>query len=287
MLSHPEVAALLSERFVPLAIDNVDNPNLTRAERRFLEGKGLELCTQGMSVFTAHGKVLAMGGGYEPKGVARMLQEAIAAYRPEDGPLAPLDPPGEDDAKSVRRPPEGGLVLHTTWKVLSGLEKAESSPTTGDGAYDDVFRRALGADRLWATKDEGAELAAGRFPSGLQRRMARCHFDYVFGGPVKDLELAIESGRITGSFTTKGGDRGSLLGRIEVQEGSVRRLELVALARGRRIEDCGFAAALTVAPKGERVPVAVLFSLAEPKSELALVPPHRARDKAYLGKAGK
>jgi hypothetical protein len=288
VLSHPEVAALLSERFIPIAIDNVDNPNLTEAERKFLEGKGLEFCTQGMSVFTAGGKVLAKGGGYEPDGCARMLREALDAFRPdEEPPFEPLDPPGEADANAIRRPPEGGLVLHVTWRALGGLDRPQSSATTGDGKYDDVFRRALGADRLWVARKEAVDLAAGRFPAGLRRRMARCHLDYLFGGRVKVLEFALEGARLSASFRTAGGEPGRILGRIEADKGAVRSLDIVAVAPGGRIEDCGFAAALTVAPAGKRVPVAVLFSLADPASDLALVPPHRSRDKAYLGEEGE
>jgi hypothetical protein len=35
-------------------------------------------------------------------------------------------------------------------------------------------------------------------------------------------------------------------------------------------------------PKGKRVPVALLFSLADPNDDLAQVPPHRAGHKGYL-----
>src|SRR3954452_17538215 len=86
VLNDPAVAELLKDHFVPFAVDNVDHPNLTPGERAFLWGRGLQACTQGMTVFTAGGTVLATGGGFEPRGVEKMLRKALAAYRPDADP---------------------------------------------------------------------------------------------------------------------------------------------------------------------------------------------------------
>src|SRR6516162_4966127 len=98
-----------------MAIDNVENLNMTAAEKEFLSDKGLKFSTQGMSVFTAGGKVLGFGGGYEPDNVKQVLCKALEQYRPEDAVVVPSR--GEKDPM-LRKPPEGGLVLYVTWKVL-------------------------------------------------------------------------------------------------------------------------------------------------------------------------
>src|SRR5438270_175602 len=59
---------------------------LTPGERAFLWDRGLQASTQGMTVFTAGGTVLATGGGFEPRGVEKMLRKALAAYRPDADP---------------------------------------------------------------------------------------------------------------------------------------------------------------------------------------------------------
>jgi hypothetical protein len=124
VFNDPAVARLLRERFVPVAIDNVDHPNLTLAEEEFLKGKGLEFCTQGISAFTAGGKVLAMGGGYEPRSVERMLTKALRELTAEKAPVVAPQAAGEAEgrAREILRPAEGGLVFHVTWKLLGGYE---------------------------------------------------------------------------------------------------------------------------------------------------------------------
>jgi hypothetical protein len=284
VLNNPEVARLLSERFVPIALDNVDHPNLTSGERRFLEGKGLEACTQGMSVFTAGGKVLARGGGFEADGVSRMLRRALAEYRPEepppDGKLEAGAPDGEKEPK-ILRPPAGGLVLHVTWKTLGGCDKPESSATTGSGRYDREFQHALGVDRLWVRADEAGALAAGSFPVSLKRRMAR-HLDYVLAGKVEELEITLHDGRASGACRLSGGEEARLLGCVEAENGKVTRFELAVKGNAERVEDFGFAAGLTVVPCGARVPAGILFRLAPADDQLARVPPYRASDPSYL-----
>ena len=51
------MAALLRDRFVPMAIDNVDFPNQTAAERDFLIDNGWTASTNGQSAFTADGRL--------------------------------------------------------------------------------------------------------------------------------------------------------------------------------------------------------------------------------------
>ncbi len=51
---------------------------------------------------------------------------------------------------------------------------------------------------------------------------------------------------------------------------------------GRRVEDHGFSACLSVVPRETGAPVALYFELADPADGLAGVVPHRARDEKYL-----
>lgn len=265
-----------------MALDNVENPNLTPAEREFLKDKGLKFCTQGMSAFTAGGKLLATGGGYEAKGVQSMLKQAAAKFKALETETAEIAPLTDQDRAGLRRPPEGGRVLFVTWKVLGGFDKPQASATTGNGQYDAEFQKSVGVDRLWVRADEVSALAKGEFPKSLQERMTRYHLSYVMAGKVTKCDMTANDGPITGSFATDSGHSGRLLGVAEAQNGKLRRLELVAKGWATRIEDCGFAAGLTVVPKGRTVPVAVLFSLAEPDDELARILPHRVKDERYL-----
>jgi hypothetical protein len=277
-LNDPQVARLLQERFVCIAVDNVQNKNMTAAEWQWLKSRGGDACTQGMSVFTAGGNVLARGGGYEAEPVARMLQKALQEFEPDAAVAIDDDKSGSD---MTRRPPEGAAVLFATWKVLGGYDQTEPSATTGDGHYDAYFRRAVGLDRLWVRADEQQALSRGDFPATLRQRIARYHLSYALAGKIDDFDVTLKGGDIEGRFRSDTGDTGLLLGRVECRERKLARFDLVVKGLGQRVEDCGFAASLTVVPKGKKVPVGLLFTLAAPEDQLALVPPHHAADERY------
>ena len=108
VLNHPAVTRLLKDHFVCLGIDNVGHPNMTDAERQWLGDRGGRACTQGMTVFTAGGTVLATGGGYEPGPVLAMLQAALGKYRPEGRLSLPGPTPAEERGKVLRPPQAAG-----------------------------------------------------------------------------------------------------------------------------------------------------------------------------------
>jgi hypothetical protein len=280
VLNDPSVVKLLRSRFVPIAVDNVEHPQLTAAEKEFLKDRGLKFCTQGMSVFTAGGKVLAFGGGYQPRGVERMLKEALAKFRSEEDPVV-VPATTDQDRGSVRRPPEGGLVLYVTWKALGGYDTPAPSDTSGNGTYDKVFQRSLGVDRLWVRKDEAEALARGAFPESLKKRMMP-HLSYATSGKADRLDVTLRDGRLSGTLRADSGDRGQLLGFVETKDGRCTRFDVLVRGSGVRRLDYGFSASLTVVPEGKRVPVGVLFSLADPGDDLSRVPPHRANHDGYL-----
>lgn len=280
-MNDPGVLELLRTRFVPYALDNVENPNLTPAERDFLTGfdSGIKACTIGMSAFTADGRKLASGGGYEAKSVRSLLEKALAAFDP--GSVSATVPPRDEAAvAALRRAPEGSLTLYVTWKLLEEFP-AEGSATTGNGQYDRVFQRSLGSDRLWVRKDEAEALAAGSLPESLKARIFRYHVQYVLSKDAKGLEVSLKDGRIEGSVPV-GEERAECLGFVEAKEGRLTRFELLVRGRARRVEDHGFSACLSVIPKGQAVPVALFFELADPADGLAGILPHRARDSRYL-----
>jgi len=233
-----------------------------------------------MSVFTADGRKLASGGGYEPGSVKSLLKKALSEFKPES--VSAIVPPRDEAAAAtLRRPPEGGLVLYVTWKLLGEIQ-AEGNATTGNGRYDRVFQQALGSDRLWVRKDEAQALAAGRFPDSLKARMLNHHVQYVMSREAKTWDLSIAGGRIEGSISLPEGRRADCLGFVEAKEGTVTRLELLLKGWGRRVEDHGFSACLSVVPKETGAPAALYFELADPKEGLAGILPHRARAETYL-----
>jgi hypothetical protein len=283
VLNQPEIVKLLRTRFIAIGVDNVDNLNMTAAEKAFLQDRGLKFCTQGMSVFTAGGKLLAMGGGFEPEAVKRMLVKALEKYRREEPP--PVVPRRDAHDPGLIKPPEGGVVLYVSWKVLGGFDSAHSPLTLGSRTYDQKVRDAVGVDRLWVRGDEAKALAEGNVPDSLCRRILP-HLTYVLAGgkkgEVKSFDLRLRKGRLTGSFQTRTGAPSRLVGLVEARDGKVTRFDLLARGMGTRVEDCGFAAGLRMVPEGRKVPVALLFSLADPHEDLARVPPHRAKHNGYL-----
>ena len=269
VLNDPEIVKLLSELFVAVAIDNANNINLTPAEKRWLSDKGGEASTQGMFAITAGGKVLASGGGFEAEPVRKMLVEAMEKFRPDDEP-AEVEPLDEEDRASIPRPPEGGLVLYVTWKVLGGY--ADTSPEPGTEEYSQ--QKSLGVDRLWVRKDEAEALAAGQFPDSLKNRMLRYHAGGIFD--VEDFEVALDGDHLSGSFrSANAGEQGVVKGVVEKADGRVTRFDLLLKGPAARQRSHGFLAGLEVIPEGKRVPVALLFTLADPKDDLSLLPPHR------------
>jgi len=276
------VVELLKTKFIPYALDNVENPNLTPAEREFLSAfdSGAKACTIGMTCYTADGRKLASGGGFEAGSVKTLIKKALSEFKPET--VSATVPPRDEAAVSaLRRPPEGGLILYVTWKLI-GACAAEGNATTGNGTYDKLFQQALGSDRLWVRKDEAAALAAGTFPESLKGRMMRNHVQYVMSKEAKSLDVAIKGGRIEGVVPMGDAKNADCLGFVESKDGKVTRFELLVRGLGRRVEDHGFSACLSVVPKDTPVPTALFFELADPKDGLAGILPHRARGDTYL-----
>src|SRR5262249_24303939 len=198
-----------------------------------------------MTVFTAGGKVLATGGGFDPGANRRMLKQALARFRPDEEPVE-VQPLNAKDRDAVPEPPRGGLVPYVSWKVLGGFE-APAKP----GTERHTQQNALGVDRLWVRKDEAVALAPGRVPGSLRGRSLGYPGAPVFGKEVKDLDLMFRDGHDSGSFRAAGaGEAGALRGVVEARDGKVTRLDLLLRGPGRRVKNYGFMAGLEAVPEG-------------------------------------
>ncbi|MEX0718778.1 MAG: hypothetical protein WD066_19445 [Planctomycetaceae bacterium] len=283
VLNDPRVVELLKSNFVCLGVDNAANPNTTVAEARFIADKGGRASTEGMTVFTAGGKLLGRGGGFQADPNLRMLKSALEKYDPEsEKDLVVEDfPVTEADRKKIQQPPEGGLVLDVTWKLLE-TNLLEGNSTSGGTTYVDCFADSLGVDHLWIRQDEADAIAAGAIPESVRRRISRWHLDFILPGKTEQLDLTLDGGRITGTRSNAEGDRAELLGFVNTKNGEVTRFDLVVKGMATQVSDCGFSAGLTVVKKGEKVPVALSFRLSDPNSDLRCVMPAKVRAHDYL-----
>jgi len=116
----------------------------------------------------------------------------------------------------------------------------------------------------------------------LKDRIARYHLKYVMGGEAKDLDLSLKDGRLSGSYAIDAEHKAELLGFVEVKNGVLTKFELMVRGWARRIEDHGFAACLTIVPRGTLIPGALYLELADPKEGLAKILPHHSKDPNYL-----
>lgn len=270
---------LLKERFVPVAVDQhifrvrKDAEGELFAKVLKQAGRGTDGYSQGVYLFTPDGKLLAFSNTADAKHVKGLLEKALKQFDPS----APL--PKASDVKGdavLPPPPEGGLILDVTTKLLGGY------PANDERGQR--YLKSFGRDHLWLRKDEVESLGKGLLPDSVKQRLVRYHLiDNTRGEPpmwgtadVKKLELTLKDGVLRGRvhLETKSGERGyqaDLLGFVEVKGGHVARLDL--LAKGEFWGEGNFTKG---APKG-RFPLAVAFRLTDGESEADKVPPQGAR----------
>jgi hypothetical protein len=280
------MVALLKKHFVAFALDNASVPNVTPPEAFWLRDRGGRACTQGMTVFTAGGKLLAQGGGYAAPGNIQMLKDALRKYKPEDkveigDPQAAVvvDEHYKGYPRRVPRPAKGGLVLFVSWKVLRGLPDKPTGLDFDATHYYAVWKRMLGVDRVWAGKAEAAALVSGEFPEKLKQRLAM-HVAFAMDSAVQSFDLQRRGRRLSGSILLKNGQGCGVLGFVEAKHGKLSRFELIV--KGMNVSGehrTGMAVgALMVKPKDKKVEVGLAFMLADPSDELARVRPLASRD---------
>lgn len=231
--------------------------------------------TQGLFVAAPDGKLLGFTNNRSPEWVKSMLKKALADFRPSEvEPLTNAHP----DPNFSYHPPEGGLVVTVTSKVLAGYD----APVSVENGF---FQTSLGRDLLWIRKDEHDALVRGELMESLKRRLAMYNLlDNTRGEPhpwqaaeIKKIDLSLKDGVLAGTveLETSSGDRGylaQLRGIVEAQEGKVTRLDIVSRGQAWGASGC----TLTSKPK-DRFTLAVAFRLASGKDEADRVMPQGAK----------
>jgi hypothetical protein len=277
----PKIIELLKTRFVPVAIDQAYQRRQKDAEGRFYQkianqgprkiGSGT---TQGLYTAAGDGTFLGYTNNRGPDRTLKLMREALAKHRPTK--VAAIEP-GKRDERFNPTLPEGGLVVRVTSKVLGGY------PETDD-PWRRIFQTSIGRDNLWIRADETQALVRGEFPKSLLSRLARYHLvDNTRGEPpmwdhadvrVADSEFKDGKLRATVHLETKSGARAyraEMLGFVDVKDGKVTRLDVVAKGEFR-----GEGPYTKRAPKGW-FPFGVAFTLADGKDIADLVPPQGSR----------
>ena len=287
------MAALLRERFVPMAMDNVDFPNQTEAERDFLIDKGWTASTNGQSVFTADGRLLGIGYFFDPRELEKCLRESLERFEKSGAALTPQKRSAELEqmrTHALKRklkmhfPPPDTLVANLTWKVTGDYGPAEGNDTSAGDKYAAIFQNSVGVDRLWITPAEQASLAGGQWPEAVTRRLATM-LAYMSGTKRNALKPRIQlapDGSITGTWTGADGAAGSIKGFLRTGSGKVTGLQLLALGAVQQVRDCGFSANLQTIPKGRHPRGALLMELADLAQPMRRVTPYHAAEHNYL-----
>ena len=268
---------------MPVAVDQHIHRRLKDEEGQLFAkvlrqaGQGLDGRSQGVFCFTPDGTLLTFANVVDAEPALRLLNGALAKFDPSTAAAAEAAAVGRSP---MPQPPPGGIIAQVTTKVLGGYDASDKRAQ--------VYLESLGRDHLWVRKDEAEalakSLAAGTFPTSLAQRLARYHLvDNTRGEPpmweaaeIKRLELTIRDGQVRGvvHLETRRGDRGyqaDIAGIIEVQDGNISRLDLVAKG-----QFWGEGTFTPNAPKG-KFPLAVACRLADADSAASQVPPQAAR----------
>jgi hypothetical protein len=246
VFGNPDVRKLITEKFIPLAMDDWymrqqkdDNGRffmaMTAASPR---GDAGDNTRQGRYVFTAAGKFIDFNNNRDPDRILAMLRKSLKTYgnlsekdRKPEGEIGAVTPEPRFD----RTPPKNGAIVNVFTRVLEkkpdGALCTCAAPPPAEGNFQ---HRGFGAaiDHLWLREEDiKSLLPAGDakpgtpipFPSALSVRLARFHLcDNTRGEPphwsrdeIKKAEFMVtpESAgraRITGTvhLETKDGKRG-------------------------------------------------------------------------------
>lgn len=279
--SDPEIVELLKTKFIPVAIDQAYQRRQKDAEGEYyrkIAGQGprnnFQGTTQGLYIASPEGKLLVYNNNRGPQRIERLMRKSLDDFRPVA--VSRIER-GKPDPRYNPSPPDGGLVIRVTAKVLGGYEAT-------DDRWRQIFQSALGRDNLWVRKDEHEAILGGELSESLAKRVARFHLiDNTRGEPpmwnpteIQRLDLEFKDGRITGNvlLETESGDRGyeaELFGLVETKRGRIVRFDMIA--KGRFWGEGRYTRA---APKG-KFPFAVAFTLATGEDVADGVPPQGSR----------
>lgn len=276
-----------------MAMDNVDFPNQTEAERDFLIDKGWTASTNGQSAFTADGRLLGTGYFFDGRELEKFLRESLDRFEKPGATITQRKrtaPEEEMRRNALKRklklnfPPSDMLVANLTWKVTGDYGPAEGNDTSAGDKYAALFQNSVGVDRLWISATEQSSLAAGEWPETLTRRLATM-LAYLSGTKrdvVKPQIQIADGGVITGTWTGADGKSGSFKGILRTSGGRVTALQVLVLGAVQQVRDCGFSANLQTIPKGRHPRAALLMELADPSLPMHRVTPYHASDHDYL-----
>lgn len=276
-----------------MAMDNVDYPNQTEAERDFLIDKGWMASTNGQSAFTADGRLLATGYFFDPRELEKFLMEALETFK-TPGKAAKQRSQTDEEKRSrasalkhnpvVLFPPHDAQVSNMTWRVTSDYGQAEGNSTSAGEKYASLFQKATGVERLWLSATESGSIAAGKWPESATKRIARM-LAYISGAKSDTVAASITmdaTGRVIGTWTGADGKPGTIKGSVTSSRGAITGLQLLAQGAVRQVRDCGFSNNLQTIPAGKFPRAALLIELADTAQPMHRVTPYRASEHDYL-----
>jgi len=204
-----------------------------------------------------------------------MLKKGIANFSPAETELLTNPKP---DPNFCYQPPQGGLIVTVTSKVLTGYTAAVTEEIG-------FFQNSLGRDVLWIRKDEHQALVRGEVMDSLKKRLAKFNLiDNTRGEPhpwdpaeIKQLEMSIKDGVLTGTahLESAKGDRGykcELRGTVESKDGKLTRFDVVAKGEAWGASGCTEVGK----PKG-KFTLAAAFRIASGNDEADKVMPQGAK----------
>lgn len=280
--ANADIIKFLQTKVVPVAIDQSYQRRQKDTEgdfyRRIVQqsprkdfGNGT---TQGLYMASPDGTYLGFTNNRNPDRVMGMLQDAWNRRVLTN--TAPLIAETRD-AQFHPKLADGGLIVRVQAKILSGYDEPDTQ-------FQQIFQTAVSRDNLWITPQEHQSLVAGSVPDLLARRIAQYHLiDNTRGEPpmwktdeVRTVEFSIKDDSVTGhvELRTASGDRSyvcDLRGRMEVTNGAVTKLNLVALGTF-----SGEGVYTKNAPK-QPFPLAISFTLADGTDMADSIPPQAAR----------
>ncbi|MFT7643993.1 MAG: hypothetical protein ACI9G1_005759 [Pirellulaceae bacterium] len=225
---------------------------------------------QGLYFFTPAAELLSFSNTVSGEQAWKLLRQASEKFEPTESLPAVLK--GHEDAGPLWKLPDGSQLVLVNSNVLGGYEKSENPPRQ-------IHQDSLGRDHLYLSRDEISLLAAGKFPDSLKNRMPALLNDNTRGEPdrwhgseIKQLDLTLQDGRITGQlhFENAAGARGykaTLLGFVKANEGALTRFDIVVSGNywgeGRYTRN---------GPKG-MFPFAVAFRLSDGTEPYDIPPP--------------
>lgn len=309
---------LATVHFIPVVGDDWYQTRRKDAEGEFFRnvitprGRGNR---QGIYCLTATGRLLASKNAQEADVMLETLEQALAVWQRlparERTPAAIRIPaPGRSDARLVRTPPEGGLILNVFTRIL---ERKKGEWVRGSCRFPGGEQ--AGRDHLWLTRAEWQSLVPAEprrgstfpVPAAISRRILQFHLvDNTRGEPPfwergevrrSRLTLTVEEAsastirlRLDGSAllataaNPARADRGfdvHLLGYLAYDRGkkTFTRFDLVAVG-----DHWGEGPYTPDARRG-RQPLGIAFTLSSGKRPADRIPPQKARQfEEYMGK---